>query len=132
MLHLRAGFRLKGGLPGPRPIIIGGHNGFIYMFIPEFLIDPGPPRNFAKADAKTFLVILGSGHPEPNPYRYGPATALIVNDTPYLIDAGEGVSRAVARAASFHGGAISKGLSYMKLKKRDPLNSNWNQRMKYC
>ena len=34
--------------------------------------------------------MLGTGTPRPDPNRSGPATAIVVNDTPYLIDFGPG------------------------------------------
>ncbi|MFO1468196.1 MAG: MBL fold metallo-hydrolase [Steroidobacteraceae bacterium] len=70
--------------------------------------DPGPPRNLAPPAAKSLLVVLGTGNPLPNPYRFGPASAVVVNGKPYLFDAGEGVWRALAKAATFHGGAIAQ------------------------
>ena len=42
---------------------------------------------------KTRVVLLGTGNPAPNPDRSGPATAIIVKDTAYLIDFGPGVVR---------------------------------------
>jgi ribonuclease BN (tRNA processing enzyme) len=70
--------------------------------------DPGPPRNLAPPGVTSPLVILGSGNPVPNPYRFGPASAVVVNGTPYLFDAGEGVWRGLAKAATTHGGAIAR------------------------
>jgi ribonuclease BN (tRNA processing enzyme) len=43
--------------------------------------------------------LLGTGTPSPDPERSGPATAIVVNGTPYLIDFGPGVMRRVAAAA---------------------------------
>ena len=45
----------------------------------------------------TKLIVLGSGTPNPDPNRAGSAYAVVVNETPYLIDFGPGVIR---RAAS--------------------------------
>jgi ribonuclease BN (tRNA processing enzyme) len=45
------------------------------------------------AASKTRIVLLGTGNPGPNPDRSGPATAIIVNETAYLIDFGPGVVR---------------------------------------
>lgn len=53
---------------------------------------------------RTRLVMLGTGAPGWNPDRSGPATAVIVDDTPYLVDFGAGVVR---RA----GAAYAKGVS---------------------
>src|SRR5687767_9138677 len=43
---------------------------------------------------KTKVVMLGSGTPIPLLERAGPAVAVIVDDRPYLVDAGEGSWRA--------------------------------------
>jgi ribonuclease BN (tRNA processing enzyme) len=42
--------------------------------------------------------MLGTGNPRPEPDRSGPATAIVVNDTPYLIDFGPGVVRRLTAA----------------------------------
>ena len=47
----------------------------------------------APALSKTRVVLLGTGNPAPDPDRSGPATAIIVKDTAYLIDFGPGVVR---------------------------------------
>src|SRR5688572_26244060 len=49
--------------------------------------------------SKTHVVLLGTGTPSPDPERSGPATAIVVNGTPYLIDFGPGVVRRVAAAS---------------------------------
>lgn len=46
----------------------------------------------------THIVMLGTGTPRPNPDRSGPATAIVVNDTPYLVDFGPGVIRRASAA----------------------------------
>ena len=48
------------------------------------------------------VVLLGTGTPNANPERSGPAVAVIVNQTPYLVDFGPGVVRRAA-AAYRHG-----------------------------
>src|SRR5690349_20820320 len=45
------------------------------------------------------LVFLGTGTPLPDPDRAGPATAVVVDDTAYLFDAGTGIVRRAAAAA---------------------------------
>jgi ribonuclease Z len=46
--------------------------------------------------------MLGTGTPRPDPDRSGPATVIVVNGTPYLIDFGPGViRRAVAACLLF-------------------------------
>src|SRR5688572_30989277 len=59
----------------------------------------------------TKLVLLGTGTPPADPDRSGPATAVVVNGTPYLVDFGAGVVRR-ARSA-----AVDKGIAAL-----DPLN----------
>ena len=46
----------------------------------------------------THVVLLGTGTPNADPERSGPAVAVIVNGTPYLVDAGAGVVRRTAAA----------------------------------
>src|SRR5437762_364558 len=50
------------------------------------------------AATKTIIVLLGTGNPEPLPDRSGPATAIVVNDTAYLVDFGPGVVRRASAA----------------------------------
>jgi ribonuclease BN (tRNA processing enzyme) len=42
---------------------------------------------------QTRVVLLGTGTPPADPDRSGPATAIVVGDTPYLVDFGAGVVR---------------------------------------
>jgi ribonuclease BN (tRNA processing enzyme) len=58
---------------------------------------PGAPTQAAR----TRVVLLGTGTPNDDPDRWGPAVAVVVNDQVYLVDAGVGVVRraAAARAA---------------------------------
>ncbi len=48
--------------------------------------------------AQTQIVMLGTGTPRPDPDRSGPATAIVANGTPYLVDFGPGVIRRAAAA----------------------------------
>src|SRR5260370_20045252 len=48
--------------------------------------------------SQTQIVLLGTGNPGPSPERSGPATAIIVNSEPYLVDFGPGVVRRAAAA----------------------------------
>jgi ribonuclease BN (tRNA processing enzyme) len=47
----------------------------------------------------TQIVLLGTGTPNADPERSGPAVAIVVNGSPYLIDCGPGVVRRAAAAA---------------------------------
>ena len=64
--------------------------------------------------ATTQLIILGSGTPNPDPERSGSAYAVIVDDTPYLIDFGPGIIRSAAALSPAWGGEI-KGASVENL-----------------
>ena len=67
----------------------------------------------SKGSARTpaRIVLLGTGTPNADPDRSGPSVAIVVNDTPYLIDFGPGVVRRAA--AAFQKGI--KGLSVKNL-----------------
>lgn len=73
----------------------------------------------ALADAvdspRTKIVMLGTGTPNPEPNRSGPAVAIVVDDTPYLIDFGPGVVRSAAAMSPAYGGDI-EALSIKNLK----------------
>lgn len=73
------------------------------------------PHNLSPADTRSKLVVLGTGMPLPNPYRSGPGYALIVDGYPYLVDAGEGIWRSIARAALVNGDEFTRGLAPAKL-----------------
>ena len=51
-----------------------------------------------KATLLTQIVLLGTGTPLPDPERAGPSTAIVVNSTPYIVDAGTGLVRRAAGA----------------------------------
>ena len=55
---------------------------------------------------KTRIVMLGTGNPAADPDRSGPATAIVVNDTAYLVDFGPGVIRR-AKAAVIERGVTA-------------------------
>ncbi|MFQ5536540.1 MAG: MBL fold metallo-hydrolase [Gemmatimonadota bacterium] len=65
---------------GGGPSSAGGQSG-----------EPAPPR--------TRVVLLGTGTPNADPDRSGPAVAVVVDDHAYLVDAGPGVVRRAAAAA---------------------------------
>lgn len=62
--------------------------------------------------AQTELVLLGTGTPNADPERMGPSLAIVVRDTPYLVDFGPGVVR---RAAAAQRRGV-KGLAVEKLR----------------
>jgi len=73
-----------------------------FSLIAAFAIAVGltPGDAGAAIDAgDTKVVLLGTGNPMPDPDRSGPATAVVVNGSAYLVDFGAGVVRRAAAAA---------------------------------
>ncbi len=64
-----------------------------------------------KSNAVTKIVLLGTGTPITDPDRSGPATAIVVNDTPYIVDFGPGLIRRAQAAYD----AGTRGLKVSKL-----------------
>ncbi|HEY7544039.1 MAG TPA: MBL fold metallo-hydrolase [Blastocatellia bacterium] len=64
------------------------------------------------AASKTEIVLLGTGTPNADPDRFGPAVAIVVNDTPYIFDSGPGVVRRAA--AAFKKGVRGLEAKYLK------------------
>ena len=58
-----------------------------------------PAKAYSFPQPATKVVLLGTGTPNADPDRSGPAIAIVVNDTPYLVDCGPGVVRRAAAAA---------------------------------
>ena len=78
--------------------------------------DEPPPVLVAESrpplpDHRTKVVMLGTGTPIADPDRSGPCVAIVVDDTPYLVDFGPGVVR---RAAAAHALGI-EGLAVERL-----------------
>ena len=55
------------------------------------------------AASGTQVVLLGTGTPPADPDRSGPATAIVVNGTPYLVDIGAGIVRRAKSAVADRG-----------------------------
>ena len=70
-----------------------------------------PPVATLSPSARTQLVLLGTGTPNAEPDRSGAALAIVVDDVPYLVDAGAGVVRRAS--AAFQKGV--KGLDVKRL-----------------
>jgi ribonuclease BN (tRNA processing enzyme) len=68
---------------------------------------PGP-------SGSTLVVMLGTGTPRPDPDRSGPATVIITNDTPYLVDFGAGVIRRAT--AAYDKGVTALGYGAVNIK----------------
>jgi glyoxylase-like metal-dependent hydrolase (beta-lactamase superfamily II) len=74
------------------------------------------PHDLSPPETTTKLITLGTGMPSPNPYRAGPSHALVVNGSPFLVDAGEGIWRSIAQAALINGDEVARSFSLEKLK----------------
>ena len=58
------------------------------------------PESAARDSGVVRVVLLGTGTPIPDPERGGPSTAVVVDGTTYLVDAGPGVVRHATAAAA--------------------------------
>lgn len=67
-------------------------------FAAQLLIAVSVSASPAASTARTQLVMLGTGTPLPDPDRAGPSSAVVIDGTPYLVDAGTGVVRRAAAA----------------------------------
>jgi ribonuclease BN (tRNA processing enzyme) len=68
----------------------------------------------AESNGSTRVVMLGTGTPRPDPDRSGPATVIVANDTPYLIDFGAGVIRRAT--AAYQKGVTALGFGAVNIK----------------
>jgi ribonuclease BN (tRNA processing enzyme) len=66
---------------------------FARIFVPVATL-----LSVATGAAETKVVLLGTGTPNADPERSGPAVAVVVNGTAYLVDSGPGVVRRAAAA----------------------------------
>jgi len=64
----------------------------------------------------TKIVFLGTGTPNPDPQHSGNSIAIVVKDTPYIVDFGPGLVRKAAALSPRYGGEI-EALSVQNLKK---------------
>ena len=75
--------------------------GFLFLV---FAVSSCEKENAPQDQSRTRVVLLGTGTPNAEPDRCGTSIAIIVDDIPYIIDAGPGVVR---RANA----AVEKGIS---------------------
>ena len=69
------------------------------------------------SDSKiTKVILLGTGAPDPDPNHSGCSVAIVVNDTPYIIDFGPGLIRQAAALSPKYKGSI-KGLEVKGIKR---------------
>jgi len=79
-----------------------------------------PAITFAQKDYSdskiTKVILLGTGNPNPDPKHSGCSVAIVVNETPYIIDFGPGVVRQAAAMSPGYGGPIA-ALSVKNIKR---------------
>jgi len=63
-------------------------------------------RDFSNSET-TKIVLLGTGNPNPSPTQSGCSIAIIVGNTPYIIDFGPGLIRKAAQLTPYYGGNIA-------------------------
>ena len=68
-----------------------------------FLFATGSAGQEAEPDPGMRVVVLGTGTPNADPERSGPAMAVVVGDRSFIVDAGPGIVRRAAAAAARHG-----------------------------
>ncbi|MFN7944363.1 MAG: MBL fold metallo-hydrolase [Blastocatellia bacterium] len=84
----------------------------IVVLLPAHSNNAEPAQATSEATGRTQVVLLGTGTPNADPDRAGPSVAIVVDDTPYLVDFGPGVVRRAS--AAFRNGV--KGLAVSKLR----------------
>ncbi len=72
-------------------------------------------RDFSNSEI-TKVVLLGTGNPNPSPFQSGCSVAIVVNNTPYIVDFGPGLIRQAAALSPRYGGTI-EGLDVKNIKR---------------
>ena len=72
-------------------------------------------KDHSDSDA-TRVILLGTGTPNPDPNHSGCSVAIVVNDTPYIIDFGPGLIRKAAALSPRYGGPV-RGLEVKRIKR---------------
>jgi len=76
----------------------------------------GPAPGFSQQAApRTRVVLLGTGNPNADPDRWGPAVAVVVDGRSYLVDCGPGIVRraeAARRSTRFRRATISQSADF--------------------
>ena len=89
---------------------------FIFVFLLVlFSLSGFAQKDYSDSDI-TKIVMLGTGNPNPSPDQSGCSVAIVVNDTPYIVDFGPGLIRRAAAATPRYGGSI-KGLNVKNIKR---------------
>ena len=70
----------------------------LFLCISTLTAMPARQGRGASPTDTTFVVLLGTGMPRPNPHASGPATAIVLGKQVFLVDAGPGVERQLSAA----------------------------------
>ena len=81
-------------------------NALLFFLLASVLSGAAHAQQAAQS-RRTRIVLLGTGTPNSDPDRMGPATAIVVDSTPYLVDAGPGIVRRAAAAQKAGVGALA-------------------------
>jgi ribonuclease BN (tRNA processing enzyme) len=73
----------------------------VFSVVTQFAVAPSAAAQ-ATLTPPTQLVVLGTGNPNADPERSGPALAIVRGERSYLVDAGPGIVRRAASAARTH------------------------------
>lgn len=79
---------------------------FLLIIVGAALASANSSAELARSDT-TQVVLLGTGTPNADPERLGPAVAIVVNETPYIVDFGPGVVRQAAAMSPSYGGKVA-------------------------
>jgi len=90
-----------GGDPGMNGIYgATGATQFTAARVAASVVRPEPPPGVPPAAGAMRVVMLGTGTPNADPERSGPAVAIVAGSQAYIVDAGPGVVRRAAAAAA--------------------------------
>jgi ribonuclease Z len=78
----------------------------IYLYQLQGLSSNPNTQNQKPSSTITQIAFLGTGTPNPDPYHSGISVAIIVKETPYLVDFGPGLVRKAASLSPRYGGRI--------------------------
>jgi ribonuclease BN (tRNA processing enzyme) len=88
---------------------------FVLLLVIFFPFAIFPQANHPDA-SKTKVILLGTGTPNPDPHHSGCSVAIVVGDTPYIVDFGPGLIRKAAALSPQFEGSI-KALNVENIKR---------------
>ena len=87
----------------------------LFALISTAAVQAAAPKPYAPSDI-TRVVFLGTGNPNADPQHSGNSVAIVVWDTPYIVDFGPGLIRKAAALSPQYGGQI-KALTVANIKR---------------